>query len=296
MSTPSPNPTPASSSPKKAPQPPKYRDFAEFTHKWLLPGINVRLAESQRENTYTWCRQWWRHRPVAVRIAHLHNAFEASRRTKTGNSLSSFLLNHFDPHLRIILDAANGPLHRCSRTHHTALAALTADPVPPGWFPAPAKPAPAPEEGEKEKPQPVFERWYDWVEQWLLPVTAVQITSNAREGTYSWCRQWWTHHEVCVRLAAVHAVFEAAGRAEDKSAMSTLFVRHIDPHLRAILDAANGPLHRCSTSQHVDLTGLPATPVPLAWFGPPGEKTPIERLGFGPDFRALGTALGGDRS
>ncbi|WP_194817943.1 DUF4913 domain-containing protein [Nocardia sp. XZ_19_385] len=296
MSGPTPTtPTPSISSPKKAPQPPKYRDFIEFTHKWLLPGVNVRLAESQRENTFTWCPQWWCHRPVAVRIAHLHSAFEASRRAKGGNALSSFLLNHHDPQLRVILDAANGPLHRCTRTQHTALASLPADPVPPGWFPPPGKPATDTTDAEK-KPPPMFARWYDWVEQWLLPVTAVRITSNSREGTYSWCRQWWRHHEVCVRLAAVHAVFEAARRAEDKAAMSTLFVRHIDPHLRSILDAANGPLHRCSPTQHIDLAGLVGAPVPLAWFGVPGERTPIERLGFGPDFRALGSALGGDRS
>ncbi|MGW0251122.1 DUF4913 domain-containing protein [Nocardia goodfellowii] len=294
MSTTNPTPTPSTGGAKKAPQPPKYRGVGEFANKWLLPGINVRLAESQRENTFTWCPQWWQHRPVAVRIAHLHNAFEASRRTKTGNSLSSFLLNHVDPHLRVILDAANGPLHRCTRTQHTALAALTADPVPPGWFPAPDKPATDTTDGQK-KPPPLFAHWYDWVERWLLPVTAVRITSNSREGTYSWCRRWWTHHEVCVRLAAVHAVFEAACRAEDKAAMSTLFVRHIDPHLRSILDAANGPLHRCSPTQHVDLAGLFGAPVPLAWFGMPGETTPVERLGFGPDFRALGAALGGDR-
>jgi hypothetical protein len=93
---------------------------------------------------------------------------------------------------------------------------------------------------------------------------------------------------VAVRFAGLHEVFEAALHAEDKSAMSGLFVRHIDPHLRYILDAANGPLHRCTPDQHLDIPGVPTASIPTAWFGAPGAKTPTEHLGFGPDFRAFG--------
>ncbi|MFE3059970.1 DUF4913 domain-containing protein [Nocardia sp. NPDC059236] len=35
---------------------------------------------------YSWCTQWWRHRPVAARIAHLHSAFEASRRSQSAGA------------------------------------------------------------------------------------------------------------------------------------------------------------------------------------------------------------------
>lgn len=75
--------------------------------------------------------------------------------------------------------------------------------------------------------------------------------------------------------------------------MSTLFVRHIDPHMRAILDAANGPLHRCTPQRHVDLPGLPSDPIPPNWHDTAGTNTRVERLGFGPDFRAIGAALTG---
>ncbi|WP_458688804.1 DUF4913 domain-containing protein [Nocardia tengchongensis] len=96
-----------------------------------------------------------------------------------------------------------------------------------------------------------------------------------------------THRGDSVRFAALHAVFEAARVTEDGTAMSTLFVSHIDPHLRVILDAAQGPLHRCTPDRHVPQPGLPATPVPVGWFDTMGRSPAIEDLGFGPDFRLL---------
>nr|WP_235747483.1 DUF4913 domain-containing protein [Nocardia coffeae] len=229
----------------------------------------------------TWCTQWWRHRPVAVRIAHLHNAFEATRRSRSGSAVSTYLLSHIDAHFRVILDAANGPLHRCTRTKHVALQPLPSDPVPPGWFGQPPKPT-----AQKKNP-PRYTHYVDFVEHWLLPVTAVRISGNNREGQHTWCRQWWAHHGVAVRFAALHAVFEAARTADDKTAMSTLFVNHIDPHMRHILEAANGPLHRCTPDRHIPHPGLTGASVPPNWFGLHGAATPVEELGFGPDFRGL---------
>ncbi|WP_280337567.1 DUF4913 domain-containing protein [Nocardia wallacei] len=279
--------------------PPAYPTFVVFAEKWLLPFVTVRLVEANREQTYTWCTQWWRHRPVSVRIAHLHAAFEAARRSRSGSTVSTYLTSHIDAHMRLILDAANGPLHRCTRTKHVALPSLSADPVPPGWFgtrpqsaPSTAAPAGTNDGGgageEKAKPPPPrYAHYADWVEQWLLPVTAVRVAGNHREGHYTWCRHWWAHHGVAVRFAALHAVFEAARLADDTTAMSTLFVSHIDPHLRVILDAAQGPLHRCTPDRHIPQPGLPTTTVPPHWFELPGPATPVEDLGFGPDFRGL---------
>ncbi len=61
----------AAASTGKAPKPPQYRHFTDFVTTWLLPTINVRLAEANRENTYTWCERWWAHRAVAVRFGAL---------------------------------------------------------------------------------------------------------------------------------------------------------------------------------------------------------------------------------
>ncbi|MFD3510079.1 DUF4913 domain-containing protein [Nocardia sp. NPDC058666] len=265
-------------------KPPQFRHFTEFAESWMLPTVSVRLAEANRENTFTWCTQWWAHRAVAVRIAHLHSAFEAMRRAKTGSSLNTFLLTHLDPHVNLILDAANGPLHRCTRTHHQATPSLSFDPVPPAWF---GNKPPA-----QDNPPKKFAHYTEFVEQWLLPATSVKIAANHREGQSTWCRQWWRHQAVAVRFAALHACFEAAVKADDKMAMSALFVRHIDPQLRYILDAANGPLHRCIPDQHTDTTGLAWARVPVNWFGPPGTTIPTEHLGFGPDFRSLAPEVG----
>ncbi|MEU3010113.1 DUF4913 domain-containing protein [Nocardia asteroides] len=280
------SPSPAPGAALNASIPPQYRHFTEFAHEWMLPTVCVRLAEANRENTYTWCTHWWAHRPVAVRVAHLHTAFEAMRRSKAGSAVSTFLLSHFDPHVAHILDAAHGPLHRCTRTHHQSAPSLPFDPVPPGWFGTRPEP-------QESQPPKKFRHYSEFIEQWLLPVTSVKIAANNREGQYTWCRQWWRHQSVAIRFAGLHACFEAAVKAEDKMAMSSLFVRHIDPQLRHILDAANGPLHRCTPEHHIDSPGLPSAAIPANWFGPPGLTIPIEHRGFGPDFRAL-TILEGE--
>lgn len=273
-----------------APPAPRFTDFVSFAEIWLLPVVTVRLAENRRENTHTWCTRWWSHRAVAVRIAHLHRGFEAARLRGT---ISQYMLSHVDTHLRVILDAANGPLHACTRARHVALASLPFDPVPLGWYgPEIGKRrTPTPEEGEDETPPPRFDAFYDFVEQWLLPVTSVRLVGKNREQTYTWCRQWWRHRGVSLRFAALHAMFEASRISDDGLAMSSLFVSHIDPHMRHILDAANGPLHRCTPDQHVELTGLPSEPPPPAWFGLPGTESPVEDLGFGPDFRSMNPRL-----
>ncbi|MBF6302781.1 DUF4913 domain-containing protein [Nocardia amamiensis] len=268
------------------PPPPRFADFVSFAESWLLPLITVRLAEANREGTYTWCTRWWAHRAVAVRIAHLHSAFETHRARDDAAAVSSYLLQHVDRHFEVILDAANGPLHRCTRTKHVAVPSLPFDPVPPEWF-GPAITRAAPSGGEDEPPPLRFPSFVEFTEQWLLPVTSVRLVGQGREGNFTWCRQWWRHRAVAVRFAAVHAIFEAARRSEDRSQMSSLFVSHIDPQMRKILDAAKGPLHRCTPERHTDSPGLPVAAVPHDWFEPPGTITAVEDAGFGPDFRIL---------
>ncbi|WP_405180796.1 DUF4913 domain-containing protein [Nocardia sp. NBC_01377] len=292
------NPPPAAANPskppKKQPAKPSYPHFVDFAEKWLLPLISVRLAEGQRENTYTWCEQWWEHRPVAVRIAHLHAAFEASR----GPGASAFVGTHVDAHFRVILDAAKGPLHRCTPREHIETPWLPSEPVPADKTgPPPAGESettpPTSEATDKEQkkppPPPRFAHHTLWVRQWLLPVTAVRISGNHRENTYTWCTRWFEHHGVELRFALLHRAFEAAVIAEDKTAMSSLFTRQIDPAMRLILDAANGPLHRCKPGDHQLLPSLGSARVPRHWFGPAHARIPTERLGFAPDFRAYRT-------
>ncbi|MFE9328253.1 DUF4913 domain-containing protein [Nocardia sp. NPDC052278] len=272
---------------KQPPPPPRYPNFVTFAESWLLPVITLRMAEANREGTNTWCTSWWKHRAVSVRIAHLHPAFEAARARTDGAAISSYLLQHVDPHFRVILDAAHGPLHRCTRTKHVALPSLPFDSVPPGWFGLATASQSHSSEDPDEPPALRYTSFVDFVEQWLLPVISVRLAGANREGNLTWCRQWWRHRAVAVRFAALHATFEAARRSEDGSAMSSLFVHHIDPQFRVILDAANGPLYRCSPTEHSDVPSLPFSTVPRAWFGLLGIPVPVEDAGFGPDFRTF---------
>jgi hypothetical protein len=288
---------------KKSPPQPAYPDFVVFAETWLLPLISVRLSRGQRDETRTWCAQWWLHRPVAVRIAHLHSAFEAYR----GSGASSFVTGHVDPHMRVILDAARGPLHRCTPTEHVSAPSLPFQPFPTDRITAPntgdhdnesvqdADPASEDSEAAQKKPPPPprFHHYALWVQQWLLPVTAVRIAAQQREGTYTWCARWFDHHGVAVRFALLHAAFEAAVISKDTTTMSNLFVRQIDPTMRIVLDAAHGPLHRCTPHDHQHLPGLASARVPRNWFGPLGSRTPVERAGFGPDFRAYAPVADG---
>ncbi|WP_280421508.1 DUF4913 domain-containing protein [Nocardia carnea] len=271
----------------KAPPPPYYGSFVAFAERWLLPFVQVRLGEANREQTYTWCSRWWSHRAVAVRVAHLHSAFEASRIATDAGAFSSFCLDHVDPHIRYIMDAANGPLHRCNRSKHVPSTGLPADPVPPGWFGQLPTTVPESTDGQEDEPPLVrFANYVDFTEQWLLPVISVRLVGKGREGGYTWCRQWWRHRSVVLRIAALHTVFEASRRSDDRKAMSILFTRHIDRHMSSILDAAKGPLHRCTPDSHDEVAGLPFASVPLGWFAP-DALVPVEDRGFGPDYTHL---------
>ncbi|SUE27729.1 DUF4913 domain-containing protein [Nocardia farcinica] len=272
------------SGPGRKPPPPRaYPNFVAFADRWLFPLVAVRLGEANREGTYTWCSQWWAHRAVSVRIAALHEAFEAAR-AQGGAAVSTFVTRHVDSHMRTILDAANGPLHRCNRTHHTPHPSLTADPVPPGWFDYPANRSESSTERANQTSPLRFPTVDDFVQQWLLPVVSVRLAGNGRDGNYTWCRQWWRHHGPSVRLALIHRAFEIARRSDDTTAYSTLFVDHIDPHMAVILAAGDGPLHRCTPEQHNDLSGLTSERPPVNWFAT-GGPAPLEELGFGPDYR-----------
>ncbi|MCX4098420.1 DUF4913 domain-containing protein [Nocardia sp. alder85J] len=116
-----------------------------------------------------------------------------------------------------------------------------------------------------EPPPPEFEVFHDWVQEWLTQVVSRRLLTGNREGTYTWCAQWWRHTEVCFRLAAMHQGWEEA-RVKGGSAMSSWCVYHLDPQLRVLLDAANGPLWRCIPDHHVSEQTLPTEPVPAGWF------------------------------
>ncbi|NUS42344.1 MAG: DUF4913 domain-containing protein [Mycobacteriaceae bacterium] len=117
-----------------------YPWFVDWAEDWFFPQYARRLASGNREGTHTWCAQWWRHREVAVRMAALWQAWEAARITPDGSAMNGWWLMHADPTMRVLTDAANGPMWRCTPQRHDQVATLPIESVPPGYFPKPPPP------------------------------------------------------------------------------------------------------------------------------------------------------------
>lgn len=116
-----------------------------------------------------------------------------------------------------------------------------------------------------EAPQPHFRSVTGFVEQWLLPTLTGKLTSSGGSGGRVWCPEWWRHPQVAVRLTALWRAWEAARASGSADAMSSWWLHHADPHLRALCDGDAGPMYRCG-SRHHDLESYPSTPVPSGWF------------------------------
>ncbi|MBJ8342894.1 DUF4913 domain-containing protein [Antrihabitans sp. YC3-6] len=155
------------------------------------------------------------------------------------------------------------------------------------------KSGPASEKVEKEPEPDVFADVGEFVEHWLAPVLAGKLLGGGRGRT--WCRQWWRHREVSVRLHALWRGWEGARRSEEPLAMSSWWVQHTDPHLRALCDGEAGPMWRCTPEAHVDIPAYPTIPVPAGWFDADhNDEQPPADGGRGPDFRTITARTAGD--
>ena len=276
----------------------EFSDHVEFVELWLAPTIARRLTGSKGLN---WCPQWWRHREVSIRLYVLWRAWETAR-TQDDSAMANWWVNHADPHLRVILDGESGPMYRCL-THHQNATALFVTPVPDDWFghgldPDPGArrrraylPGPTPPEptNPDDKPrQETFASVVEWVEVWLAPT----ITRRFGKSGHTWCAQWWRHQELAVRFHALWRAWEAANH-DAGTAPSTWWVHALDPQLRIVLDAATGPLYRCTPAVHASAAPLTTTPPAAGWFDQPlvGTNPTFDPFGgFGPDPRVVGPA------
>lgn len=121
---------------------------------------------------------------------------------------------------------------------------------------------------EVEPTPPQFERFEDWVDQWLAAVISRRLTAESL-----WCPQWWRHPEVAIRLAALHRGWEAARVSDEPLAQSSWWVYHFSPHWRDI-SATNGPMSKCTGGQHTTTKTLPVVPAPDGWFDPSADPEP----------------------
>ncbi|MFE5666112.1 DUF4913 domain-containing protein [Streptomyces niveus] len=79
-----------------------------------------------------WCPEWYRHAQALSRLDSVWRAWEALR-WDAGMGLSSWWLNHADPHLRALLDPVTGPFANCADGHQDPRPLPVMDP-PEGLF------------------------------------------------------------------------------------------------------------------------------------------------------------------
>ncbi|GEM32376.1 hypothetical protein NN3_33830 [Nocardia neocaledoniensis NBRC 108232] len=78
----------------------------------ILVGDGVGYRDGERIH---WCPQWWRHPGAVVRLDALWRAWEYCRHVGAFG-ISQWLLDHADPHVRVLL-SPSGPFQHCSGEH-----------------------------------------------------------------------------------------------------------------------------------------------------------------------------------
>ncbi|MEU8517880.1 DUF4913 domain-containing protein [Kitasatospora sp. NPDC048722] len=97
-----------------------------------------------------------------------------------------------------------------------------------------------------------------FVEEYLT----VLVRRPAEGSGSAWCPQWWAHPEAVARLASLWRAFEYLSM-DPSLGMSTFWLHHADPHLRALMDPRRGPFAGCAAGAgHRDHEHLPTAPVP----------------------------------
>jgi hypothetical protein len=95
-----------------APVEPCYGSVEDFVTKYLSLVTEVRTG-----GPIVWCASWWAHPEAIMRLTALWRAWEALR-LEPGTGTSNWWTLHFDPHMRVLLDAERGPFASCTREKH----------------------------------------------------------------------------------------------------------------------------------------------------------------------------------
>ncbi|HSA48629.1 MAG TPA: DUF4913 domain-containing protein [Yinghuangia sp.] len=95
-----------------------------------------------------------------------------------------------------------------------------------------------------------------------------------------WCPEWWRHPEAVARLSVLWRAFEFL-RQDPALGLSTWWLHHADPHLRALMHPQYGPFVACDPRDgHGDMQprGLPATRAPEEFMAHPAFALQPEDL------------------
>jgi len=126
------------------------------------------------------------------------------------------------------------------------------------------RPAPVTEETE-EVPEPAFRTVYDFYDGIYGPLyehfdSAPGVMAQRGTTGIRWCRQWWNHESVMMRMTALWQGYEVA-YAEGGGAMSTWMLDHADRHFDRIM-AEGGPLSECRSDHGNQMVRYPTDPLP----------------------------------
>lgn len=127
-------PAPEARNTARAPEAEKttiYNGVVEFVENYL--SVLYRRQVSDLSDT-VWCREWWKHPEAMVRLDALWRAWEHLRQDGA-TGMSVWLLDHADPHMKVLLDP-RGPFKYCSvrNGHKDMLGPLPLTTPPDGMF------------------------------------------------------------------------------------------------------------------------------------------------------------------
>ncbi|MEU8548181.1 DUF4913 domain-containing protein [Streptomyces roseoverticillatus] len=97
-------------------------DQAEFYFADVFDFVTGYLAHTIRRpldgTSATWCPRWWDHPEAGARLSALWLAWEQLR-LEPMLGMTTWWIQHADPHLRILMDPKQGPFAACSPEGHT---------------------------------------------------------------------------------------------------------------------------------------------------------------------------------
>lgn len=120
-------------------------------------------------------------------------------------------------------------------------------------------------EETEEAPEPAFRTVYDFYEGIYGPMyehfdSAPGVMAQRGTTGIRWCRRWWNHQSVMMRLTALWQGYEVA-YAEGGGAVSTWMLDHADRHFDRIM-ADGGPLSECRSDHGNQMVRYPTDPLP----------------------------------
>ncbi|MHC3370846.1 DUF4913 domain-containing protein (plasmid) [Rhodococcus aetherivorans] len=115
--------------PEQEKKQPKYTNVIDWVNGFFLPVIRRRISDN--DGGLSWDPRWWAYPEVVARLTALHQAWEEARMSDSMSAMSSWWIQHLEPHLRVILDGDTGPMANAKTDRSfTGWPSMPADPVP----------------------------------------------------------------------------------------------------------------------------------------------------------------------